>query len=420
MVNVVFVAPFFLPTTMRFVDAVASLPDVRLGLISQHGLDQLTGALRSRLSGHYQVADCMDPRQIAKATQFISGQMGGVHRLLGALEQLQIQLGQVRDHLGIPGMGEAVARNFREKGRMKDIFTAAGLPCARHREVTAIDRAAEFAAQVGYPLVVKPPAGAGAVATYRVDNDGQLAAVLGSLGVLANGGTDSRSVVLEEFVTGQENSFETVSIDGKPVWDSHTKYLPAPLHVVENPWIQWTVLLPREVNDGDTAAVRDKAYRGIQALGMGTGLTHMEWFHTSRGAVISEVAARPPGAQIIPLNSYAHDIDFFRVWARLMVHGEFVPPERKYATGAAFFRGQTLKHQSGESMRTGRIVKLHGLDKAQEEIGHLVVDANLPTLGHHRASSYEGDGYAIIRHPDTEVVANALKRLVALVRVEVD
>ncbi len=35
MVNAVFVAPFFAETTLRFVDAAADLPDVRLGLISQ-------------------------------------------------------------------------------------------------------------------------------------------------------------------------------------------------------------------------------------------------------------------------------------------------------------------------------------------------------------------------------------------------
>ena len=41
MPNVVFVAPFFLETTLRFVDAVASLPGVRTGVISQDPADKL-------------------------------------------------------------------------------------------------------------------------------------------------------------------------------------------------------------------------------------------------------------------------------------------------------------------------------------------------------------------------------------------
>ena len=49
------------------------------------------------------------------------------------------------------------------------------------------------------------------------------------------------------------------------------------------------------------------------------------------GIAISEVGARPPGAQITAMTSLAHDFDLYRAWARLMIHGRFEPPERKYA-----------------------------------------------------------------------------------------
>jgi hypothetical protein len=409
MIRVVFVAPFFMSATLRFIDAVASLSGIRLGLISQDGLDKLPASLRARLSAHYQVHDAMDPGQLAGAARFLAGKLGGVDRVFGALEQLQVQLGQVRDHLGIDGMGEQAARNFRDKGRMKDALRKAGLPCARHATVDSMAAAVGFVRQIGLPVVLKPPDGAAAASTYRVTSDAELERALSMLQP-----RPGRPIVIEEFITGRECSLETVSIRGRAVWDSHTRYTPAPLHVLENPWIQWTVLLPREHDDGDTAAIRAPARAALQALGMHTGLTHMEWFHTARGPVISEVAARPPGAQIVPLNSYAHDVDFHRMWARLMVFEEFTPPERKYATGAAFFRGQHLGRGGG-----GRVIAVHGVDRAQQEIGHLVVEANLPELGTARRSSYEGEGYAILRHPDTAVVEKALARLVALVQVEV-
>ena len=212
-------------------------------------------------------------------------------------------------------------------------------------------------------------------------------------------------------------SFETVSIRGRAVWDSSTRYNPAPLHVLENPWIQWTVLLPREVETSDTQAVRPYARAALEALGMRTGISHMEWFRRDRpdtGPVaISEVGARPPGAQIMSINSYAHDVDFYRLWARLVVHEAFDPPRRKFAAGAAFFRGQ-----GGDPRSARRVVKIHGLEQAQKELGPLVVEAKLPQIGQARAESYEGEGYAILRHSDTEVVERALARLVALVRVE--
>src|SRR3990172_2644741 len=57
MVNVVFVAPFFLDTTLRFVDAAAGLPGVRLGLVSQDPEEKLPKGLHSRLAGYYRVED---------------------------------------------------------------------------------------------------------------------------------------------------------------------------------------------------------------------------------------------------------------------------------------------------------------------------------------------------------------------------
>lgn len=412
MKRVVFVAPFFMAATLRFVDAVARLPGTRLGIISQAPLEALPQSVRAHVSAHYRIGDAMNAGQLAHAVKMLARQLGGVDRLFGALEQLQVQLGEVRDHLGIEGMGADAARNFRDKGRMKSVLRAAGLPCARHATADSSARAAEVVAELGYPVVIKPPDGAAAVATYRVSNPSELAAVLAAVSP-----RPERPVVIEEFVTGRENSLETICIRGQAVWDSHTRYNPAPLTVLENPWIQWTVLLPREPDDADTAAIRAPARAALARLGMYTGLSHMEWFHTERGAVISEVAARPPGAQIVPLNNYAHDADFFRLWARLMVFDEFDPPARKYATGAAFFRGQ--HRYPSKSGGPARIIKLHGLERAQKELGHLVIEANLPELGATRRQSYEGDGYAILRHPDTEVVERALARLVALVQVEV-
>jgi len=410
--RVVFVAPFLMSATLRFVSAVAAQPELRLGIITQSPLSAVPAPLRAKVAGHYQVQNAMDPGQLVPAVQFLGKQLGGVDRLMGALEQLQVPLGQVRDRLGIEGMSAAVAQNFRDKGRMKTVLREAGLPCARHATATSSEQVIAAVAKLGYPVVIKPPDGAAAVATYRVKNGRDLQQALAAMQP-----RPEKPVVIEEFVTGKENSLETVFINGQAVWDSHTRYNPAPLHVLENSWIQWTVLLPREPDDHDTAAIRGPGRDALRALGLRTGLTHMEWFHTQRGAVISEVAARPPGAQIIPLNSYAHDADFYQLWARLMVFDQWQAPERKFATGAAFFRGQSK--QAGVSPDGRRIVDIHGLERAQKEIGHLVVEANLPKLGASKRTSYEGDGYAILRHPDTEVVERALARLVALVQVEV-
>jgi hypothetical protein len=61
---------------------------------------------------------------------------------------------------------------------------------------------------------------------------------------------------------------------------------------------------------------------------------------------------------------------------------------------------------------------VHGLREALAELGHLVVDARLPIEGQAPTGTYEGEGYVVLRHPDTEVVRKALDRLISTVRVE--
>jgi len=401
---VAFVAPFFAETTLRFIDATTRLPGVRVLLVSQDPGERLPQGLRARLAAHERVGDGLDPAAILAAIRRAQPRFGRPVRVLGALEQLQVPLAEVREALGVPGLGVETARNFRDKARMKDVLRAAGVPCARHRLVGSADAAAAAADEIGYPLVAKPPAGAGAHGTFRVENGQQLADLLRTSppGPVA-------PLLLEEFIVGDEHSFDAVSVRGVPVWHSLTHYEPGPLEVLRNPWIQWTVLLPREVDHPRYDDIRAVAARALAALGMGTGLSHMEWFRRKDGSVaVSEVGARPPGAQFTTLISYAHDVDFYAAWARLLVHEEFDPPPRRYAAGIAFLRGQGA----------GRVARILGLSEAQAELGPLVVEVRLPQRGQLPASSYEGEGYVVLRHTDTAVVARALRRLVSLVRVE--
>jgi hypothetical protein len=98
----------------------------------------------------------------------------------------------------------------------------------------------------------------------------------------------------------------------------------------------------------------------------------------------------------------------YKAWAQLMVFGTFRPPARVYAAGAAYLRGQ------GE----GRIRVTHGLAEVQARVGAVVVESSLPKPGEEPASGYEGDGYVIVRHPQTAVVHEALQTIIRTLRVE--
>jgi D-alanine-D-alanine ligase-like ATP-grasp enzyme len=403
-VNVYFVVPFFMEATLRFVEGAADLPGVRLAVISQDPLERLPQALRQKLVGHWRVENGLDPVRIADAARELARHVGAPDRIIGSLEQLQVPLAEVRGYFGLPGLGVEAARNFRDKSTMKSVLERHGLPCARHRLATGPAEALAFVDEVGLPIVVKPPAGAGAVNTFRLDERPELERYLER-----QPPTAERPVLIEEFLKGEEFSFDAVLIEGRMVWHSISSYRPSPLTVIENPWIQWCVVLPREIETPAFDDIRRSGYKALKALGLETGMSHMEWFRRADGGIaISEAGARPPGAQFTTLISYAHDCDFYAAWPRLVIFGEFTVPERRYATGAAYVRG----------MGSGRVKAVHGLERAQKEIGSLVVASYLPKPGQTQPSGYEGAGYVILRHPETAVVEQGLNRILDILRIE--
>ncbi|MEP6835326.1 MAG: ATP-grasp domain-containing protein [Gemmatimonas sp.] len=399
----VFVAPLFSPAATQMIEAIVSLPDVRLAVVAQQALETLAPHIAPRLAGHWRVDDITNEAQLETAMRALTERLGTIDRCFGAYEQLQEPLAKIRETLGINGMSSQAAANFRDKGRMKDALRAAGVPVARHSVVTTPESARAFIAEVGFPIVVKPPAGAGAIATNRVTDHPGLDALLAS-----NPPSNNAPWLAEEFLRGTEHSMETVSINGESVWHSLTRYEPTPLEVLEHPWIQWCVVLPREVDDPKFDDARKTVAKALKVLGMTTGVSHCEWFRRDDGSVaISEIAARPPGAQITTLVSRAHDIDFVKAWARLMIFGTFEIPARKFAVGAAYLRGQGA----------GRVRGIHGLDIVEREFGALICDFRLPYQGQVPTGSYEGEGYILLRHRETAMVVNALRRLISVVRV---
>jgi len=402
MPNVVFIAPFPLETTMRFARAAARLPGVTfLGVFQELPRGDDAGLFADAI----RVDDALDSTVLIEAVALLARRHGKPDRVLGILEPLQVQLAEVRAHFGIPGTPVATAEAFRDKARMKDLLRAAGLPCARHKLLRSFADAEAFVGEVGFPVVLKPPAGMACKATWRIQNVEELRQALGAVHL-----SPQNPTLAEEFLVGREYSFETITIGGQARFQSFSRYFPSPLEVMETPWIQWCCVLPRVVSGDEFDDAGAIGRQAIAALGLETGFTHMEWFRREDGSLaIGEIAARPPGANIVRMNSFAHEADLYRAWARAVVDEAFDGPwERKYAVGCAFLRGPGR----------GQVVRVTGAARANELVGEHVVEAKLPTAGAPKSDSYEGDGFVIVRHPDTEVVKKALMTIIETVQVQ--
>lgn len=401
---VTYVVPYFTPNAVRFMESLVSFHDLRLAIISQEPVNKLPGWQLSRISIARQVGDVMNTESlISTLTDIMSCTGLKPDRFLGATEQLQVPLAAVRAHFGGEGMDVETARKFRDKSLMKQIFDREGIPCARHAMVTDATAAYQFREVCPYPYVVKPVAGAGSQTTFRVSHDEDMRYAFEQIGQAANQG-----VIIEEFVKGDEYSLDTFSLNGDIIGQTINRYYPTPLEVMMDPTIQWRVILDRQTSGPEFNDIRHAGKQALDALGMHTGMSHMEWFRRPDGSIaISEVAARPPGAQFTTLISRSCDFDAVRSWVQLMVYGKAEIPSMQYTSGAAYLRAP----------RQGHISHVEGIETIRSRYKDIITDIRIPQKGQLTSTSYEGEGFVIVRHPDTQVVDLALQDITEHVKV---
>jgi len=164
------------------------------------------------------------------------------------------------------------------------------------------------------------------------------------------------------------------------------------------------ILMQRQAADLSAAQVA----RGVlQALGMGTGFTHMEWYRMASGEVVfGEIGCRPGGAHMVDQMNFTSDIDLFRERARAVCWHSFeADPTRLYNAAIIFKRAQ------GE----GRITHIAGLEAFKARHGARVCVDTLLRPGQQRGDwmkTLVSDGFLIVRDPDWDT-ALAVAREVA-------
>ncbi len=294
----------------------------------------------------------------------------------------------IRAALGVPGQTPEQARRFRNKELMKQALAEAGVRVPRHRAARSAREVREAAEQVGFPCIVKPIAGAGSQDTFRCDSAAELDAALAQLGHI-------EEVSVEEFIDGEEFTFDTICAGGKIAYFHIGYYRPRPLVARTVEWISPQTLSYRHVNDPWVAGGRAMGEQVLAALDFDTGFTHMEWYRKSDGEVVfGEVAARPPGARTVDLMNFASDVDLFTGWAEAEVRGTFsLDVERRYNCACITKRAQ------GQ----GRIRGIEGMDRVRARCGDAIMAVDLLAVGTPRRdwkATLLSDGYVSLRHPD--------------------
>ena len=344
---------------------------------------------KQHLAAYVRVASLQDEDGVVKAaTQWAKGKK--IDRVICLWEPGVILAARLREELGTGGMGVDECQPFRNKDLMKEKVAKAGIRTPKHASAKNAAGVRAAAKKIGYPIIIKPIAGAGSMDTYRADSAAELKTVIAKMGHI-------EEVNVEEFIDGDEYTYDTICIDGKIVYTNIGYYRPRPLIARSEEWISPQTLCLRDLDAPELAGGHEMGHAVLEALKFKTGFTHMEWYRKSDGEVVfGEIAARPAGARTVDLMNFVSDIDLFRGYAEAEVHGRFTSKtERKYNTVNVFKRAQG----------TGRIRHIEGLDKLMARFGKHIVHVDLLPIGAPRRNWVQtliSDGYVCVRHPDLQ------------------
>jgi carbamoylphosphate synthase large subunit len=394
--NVIFVEPAFPNNQRQFVRGLKEVGATVIGIGERPG-DWLDDELKSWMDHYHQVSSVTNVDAMIDAVRWVQDWLW-VDRLEATVEAHILPVAQVREATHIPGTSVHTAWLCRDKPSMKEALRRAGVPTAASIGADTADEVYAFAEQVGYPLILKPRAAAGALDTVRVDSRDELADVLSHLGAQS-----VASIAVEEFVEGHEGFYDTLSIDGRIVHDFACHYFPNVLDAMRARWISPQFIVTNRLDSvPDYAEVREMGRRVNAALGIGTSATHMEWFFGPKGLRFSEIGCRPPGVGAWDLYSAANDMDLYREWAHAVVHGS--PSQhasRAYSAGIIALRPD----------RDGTISGYSGLEEIQARYGPDILDAHLPDPGTPTQpveAGYMANAYIRMRHPDYDVLRGML------------
>jgi len=395
--NVIFLSPGYPPEMPHFVRGLREAGASVIGVGDQDE-SAIPAVARENLSAYVRVGGFADEEAILSAVESFATRVR-VDRVECMWEPLIVLAARLRERFSLPGMTIAESVPFRDKEIMKQTLDAAGIRTPAHFRAHTVPEVLEAVERIGFPIIVKPIAGAGSKDTHRCESRAELEAILPQIRHVSE-------VSVEEFVDAEEFTFDTVCADGRILYYNVCAYRPRPLVARQLEWIspQTIALRNPDVEYLEPGLSLGRAV--LDAMGFKTGFTHMEWYRRPDGvAVFGEIAARPPGAFTVDIMNYASDIDLFRGWANAVLHGTLGQEiERRYNCASIFKRAQGR----------GRIRRIDGLGPLLAEFGPHIVHLDLLPVGAQRRDWLQtliSDGIVVLRHPDLDTTMRMADRV---------
>src|SRR3954462_1028087 len=178
--RVIFVEPNFPENQRQFVRALAEVGAEVIG-IGETPQEYLDDELKSWMVHYHRVPNVVDVGVMTDAVRWLQDKLW-IDRLEATIEAHTLTAAEVRETCTMPGTSLRTAWLCRDKPAMKEALRAAGVPTAASAAADNADQARSVVGAGGFPVILKPRTGAGALDTTRVDDREQLEAALAMFG----------------------------------------------------------------------------------------------------------------------------------------------------------------------------------------------------------------------------------------------
>lgn len=313
--NYIVVSPSFPVNFIPFSVALKNEGVNVLG-IGEDAYDTLPADAKAALTEYYRVDSMEDYDQMFKAVAFFSHKYGKIDRLESHIEHWLESDARLRTDFNIPGLKTEDMSRVKYKSGMKKVFKKAGLEVAPSTLIGTMKDAEKFIKKHGYPVIVKPDRGVGAMGTYKIDSPEKLESFMAQRDALK----DQAIYIMEAFVNGNIYSFDGLTDqEGEIVFHSSLVYGAGVMESV-NDGNDTDFYIPKELN----AKVVEMGTKAIKAFKMKERFFHLELFVLPDGEIVAlELNARLPGGKIVDMFNYANDINIFEQYAKVVTENVF-------------------------------------------------------------------------------------------------
>jgi biotin carboxylase len=328
-----------------------------------------------------------------------------IAHVVGPSERSIQAAGYLRSFLGLSGTGYDTANRMTNKVVMKRELAAHGIPVAAHRSVATLADIIPAAEYLGWNVVVKPALGTGSMHTFALHGEPEVRDFVRSSRSQALTTVSCLLLVEKLIPMHAEYHCDAVVVDGRVTSANVSRYLEPLLGHIDD--VSGSFTVPE--SDSRVATVRELHQRVVAAMGLRSGVTHLEVYETEDSFLVGEIACRPGGGGIVDAVAMQSGVNLWRAFMESELGMPLTPahPHPQFA--------DRLVVNLDLPIRPGRITQISSAEELSTLADVVRVDlhAKVGDVIGQRLHSSSATGFVFLAVDDPATVPQRAKELLA-------